>query len=148
MPFRAKVRKAFGGKKNGDASPSSGSSSPPKRTDIEYYKPGEIPRSKYRGPWNQTHQDKLQAFSFDGAGRDRKGSIPSAYSPRGTHAQSRRSSWVSRARSSLSGRSEHGDTNTARRKSHASHVGQVIENEDDDADVANGKQPKRTIIIE
>lgn len=106
MTFRAKVRKALKGNKSGDDSPSSRNSNrtnPPQRTDIEYYKSDEIPQSKYRGPWNQKHQDKLEAFSFEDAFRDRKASVPAAYSPRGTQVQSRRSSWMSRTRSSLGG---------------------------------------------
>jgi hypothetical protein len=140
MPFRAKVKKAFGGKaRDGGDSPSSSSSSPPQRTDIEYYKPGQVPPSKYRGPWNQKHQDKLHAFSFEDATRDRKEPIPAAYSPMGTQAQSRRSSWVSRARSSLGGsRSETEDGSAARKRSHASHVEQVVESAEDDADIGNG----------
>jgi hypothetical protein len=141
MPFREKVKKAFGGKKNsGDSPSSSGSNSPRKRTDIEYYKPGQIPSSKYRGPWNQKHQDKLQAFSFEDATQNRKGSIPSVYSPRGTNAQSRRSSWVSRARSSLGGsRNDQDNAHAARPKSHASHVGMVVEGTDDDDDIGHGR---------
>lgn len=66
-------------------------------------------------------------------------------------AQSRRSSWVSRARSSLGGRSGSGSGKTkveeapgsgigGRRKSHASHnhVELVVEGEEDEADVGNG----------
>ena len=136
MTFRAKVRKALkGNKSSGDDS----SGSPPKRTDIEYYKPGEIPRSKYRGPWNQKHQDQLHAFSFGDAFRDRRKSIPASCSPRGTLAQSRRSSWVSRARSSLGSRSGMEDNNAERRKSHASHIGQVVEANEEDADGGNGR---------
>ncbi|KAF7510970.1 hypothetical protein GJ744_005516 [Endocarpon pusillum] len=134
MTFRAKVRKALkGNKSSGDDS----SSSAPKRTDIEYYKPGEIPRSKYRGPWDQKHQDHLHAFSFKDALRDRRNSIPASCSPRGTPAQSRRSSWVSRARLSLGSRSGVEDGNAERRKSHASHIGQVAEANEEDADVGN-----------
>lgn len=140
MSFRAKVRKALKGKKNSDHSSStSNSTNPPKRTDIEYYKPGEIPRSKYRGPWNQKHQDKLEAFSFKDASRDRKTSMPVAFSPRGTQAQSRRSSWVSRARSSLGGRSHTEDGSSGRAVSHPSHIEQVVEGADDDNEVGNGK---------
>jgi hypothetical protein len=57
----------------------------------------------------------------------------------GTQAQSRRSSWVSRARSSLGGsRSETEDGSAARKRSHASHVEQVVESAEDDADIGNG----------
>jgi hypothetical protein len=136
MSFRAKVRRALKGSKG-----KSDDNNPPQRTDIEYYKPGEIPRSKYRGPWNQKHQDKLHAFSFEDAFRDPQPTIPTAQSPRGTTAQSRRSSWVSRARSSLGGRSSDlEDDGAARRKSHSRGVvGQVVETADEEADVGNGK---------
>lgn len=136
MTFRAKVKKALKGNRS---SGYDSSDSPPKRTDIEYYKPGEIPRSKYRGPWNQKHQDQLHAFSFEDAFRDRKNSIPASCSPRGTLAQSRRSSWMSRARSSLGSRSGMEDSSAGRRKSHTSHVGLVVEADEKDADVADGK---------
>ena len=139
MPFREKVKRAFGGKKE----PGVGADDVPKRDDIEYYKPSEMPSSRYRGPWNQKHQDSLQAFSFEDACRDGNDSVTPSYSPRGTRSQSRRSSWINRARSSLGGRSDSAEDGTGvRRKSHASHVEQVVEeaeNVDDDADVRNGK---------
>lgn len=137
MPFREKVKKALGGTRNSRDDPDS--NYPPRRSDIEYYKPHEIPRSKYRGPWNQKHQDSLQAFSFQEATQNRKGSIPASYSPRGTNAMSRRSSWLSKARSSLGSRSDQEGAKTPRRMSQMSHVGPVVEDADDDADVGNGE---------
>ena len=63
------------------------------------YKPGEtMPRPKYRGPWNQAHQDKLSAFSFGDAWKKRKSSAgtnksgprgDSEYSPMGSRLPSR-----------------------------------------------------------
>jgi hypothetical protein len=138
MPFREKVKKAFGGKK--DTNSDSSADYPPKRKDIEYYKPGEIPSSKYQGPWNQKHQDSLQAFSFEESFGNGKVPITPSYSPRGTLSQSRRSSWMNRARSSFGGRSDPGEDGPGvRRKSHASHVGKVVEEAGDDADVGNGE---------
>lgn len=46
---------------------------------------------------------------------------------------------MSRARSSLGSRSGMEDGNAERRKSHASHIGQVAEANEEDADVGNGK---------
>lgn len=138
MPFRAKVRSVFGGKKSAGDLTTPVSDRSPRRTDIEYYKPGQLPPSKYPGHWNEKHQRKLHAFSFQAASRDRKGSIPSSHSPGGSIAQSRRSSWASRVRQSLGGRDDE-DLNPARSKSHGSHVGQIVEGAEDEADVGNGK---------
>ena len=91
MPFRSTLKKAFSGRKSGDDSPSGVST--PKIPGVEYYKPGKVPPSKYRGKWDQEHQDRLQSYSFSDAFGKRSGSIPSLYSPTGTKAQSRRSSY-------------------------------------------------------
>ncbi len=136
MTFRAKVKKALKRNRSAGIDFSEG---PPTRADIEYYKPDEIPRCKYRGPWNQKHQDQLHAFSFEDAFRNRKNSIPASYSPGGTLAQSRRSSWVSRVRSSLGSRSGMEDSNEEQRQSHSNPVGLVVEADEEDADVGNGK---------
>ena len=59
------------------------------------YKPGEpMPRPKYRGPYNQAHQDKLSAFSFGGAWKRRRSSATagSDLSPMGSRIMSRRNS--------------------------------------------------------
>ncbi|KAL9127512.1 MAG: hypothetical protein Q9217_003622 [Psora testacea] len=48
------------------------------------YKPGEpMPRPKYRGPYNQAHQDKLSAFSFGDAWKKRKNSTGTDKSAKG-----------------------------------------------------------------
>lgn len=59
------------------------------------YKPGEpMPRPKYRGPYNQAHQDKLSAFSFGDAWKRRRsgGTVGSEMSPMGSRIMSRRNS--------------------------------------------------------
>lgn len=59
------------------------------------YKPGEpMPRPKYRGPYNQAHQDKLSAFSFGDAWKRRRssGTMGSDLSPMGSRIMSRRNS--------------------------------------------------------
>jgi len=96
MGVREKMKKAFGGKKSGESSPSDAGT--PKIPGVEYYKykPGQVPRSKYRGKWDQQHQDKLCAFSFAAAFRSRRGSEYSSYSPSGLKAQSRRASHISK----------------------------------------------------
>lgn len=104
MPFRARLKRALGGgTSNDDYDPSNplthGSS---KRAKKDYpentYKPGEsMPRPKYRGPWNQAHQDKLSAFSFGNSWSRRRSSTPtnkskrrnSEYSPMGSKLPSR-----------------------------------------------------------
>ena len=64
------------------------------------YKPHEMPKPKYRGPYNQAHQDKLSAFSFGGAWKRRKSSATgnSDMSPMGSRIMSRRgSAWSKRS---------------------------------------------------
>ncbi|KAI4277440.1 MAG: hypothetical protein LQ337_001761 [Flavoplaca oasis] len=108
MPFRAKVKRAFG--KNNDDSSEAGSdqsqaqskSSPQKtkKAKTEYpdnvYKPGQIPDSKYKGPYSREHQVKLHAFNFKTAFEGRRKSDQSLYSPMGTRLPSRKSSFLSR----------------------------------------------------
>ncbi len=107
MPFRAKVKRAFG--KSEDSSEagsdlSQGQSKPSpkkaKKPKIEYpdnvYKPGEIPDSKYKGPYNKEHQVKLHAFSFKTAFQGRRKSEQSLYSPMGSRLPSRKGSFLSR----------------------------------------------------
>lgn len=95
MPFRDKVKRAFG-RAGEDGSPltsvSSRSSRKEKKPTRGYpdnvYKPGEImPRPKYRAPYNKAHQDKLSAFSFGEAWTRRK-SDHSQYSPMGSRLTS------------------------------------------------------------
>lgn len=116
MPFRDKVKKAFG-KSNDDPSETSSDLSPtrskastkkPKKQKVDYpdnvYKPGEIPESKYKGPYDKKHQQKLHAFSFAAAFQGRRKSAQSLYSPMGSRLPSRmgslisRRSWVPRSR--------------------------------------------------
>ena len=126
MPFREKMKRAFG------RSPSTGdgsgltktSSKSSKRDPDSVYKPGEMPKSKYCGPYNQAHQDKLSAFSFGGAWTRRK-SDQSQYSPMGSRLPSQRGSM-------LSGRSPEA------RSRQQSYVGQVVESTEGDDDVVNG----------
>lgn len=133
MGFRAKMKRTFtGSNKSGDNSPTDPST--PKIPGVEYYKPHEIPRSKYRGNGDKAHQERLHAFSFADAFKSRRHSGTSSYSPTGTKAQSRRASYFSK--SSL--KSEV-DGTSLRRKS--TNPGPVREDADDDGDVANGQNP-------
>ncbi|KAL8704592.1 MAG: hypothetical protein Q9201_002239 [Fulgogasparrea decipioides] len=108
MPFRAKVKKAFG-KSNEDPSETSSdlsqvqckpSTKKTKKQKVEYpdnvYKPGEIPASKYNGPYDKKHQQKLHAFNFASAFQGRRKSEHSLYSPMGSRLPSRVSSFISR----------------------------------------------------
>lgn len=138
MPFRAKLRKTFSKKSPPSSTAASGDTTPDKfhrRSDVEYYEVHEIPKSKYRGRVDPVHQKKLHAFSFgDAFGRRASSIVSGAFSPRGTHAQSRRASWMSRTKSNASEHSQ-------RRKSIAAAAvtGQEPAKEDevDDTDVAN-----------
>jgi hypothetical protein len=127
MGVREKMKKAFGAKKSGGNSPSD----TPRIPGVEYYKPGRVPKSKYRGKWDQDHQDKLHAFSFAAAFRSRKGSGCSLYSPSGRKAQSRRPSYFSKK-----SKSDVDDT-SLRRKS--TDPGRVAEDADDQGDTTNGQ---------
>lgn len=151
MPFRQKLKKTFGSKKNGSGSDESSNSGTwsPQRTDIEYYKPNEIPKSKYRGKPDPEVVGKFEAYSFTDAFQTvrRKSSqaLSGTFSPGGTQAQSRRASWMSRTKSSLSTTSVGSDTDGAelRRKSVAS-VGapkeaDLEETEEDDTANASSK---------
>ncbi|KIX08052.1 uncharacterized protein Z518_02707 [Rhinocladiella mackenziei CBS 650.93] len=97
MGLRVKLRRAFTSKK---ASPDD---STPRneqyytdRTDIEYYKPHEIPKSKYKGRVDPEHQANLAAFSladaFSTARRRTSLALSGSFSPGGTKAQSRAAS--------------------------------------------------------
>ncbi|KAG8528887.1 uncharacterized protein KY384_006576 [Bacidia gigantensis] len=104
MPFRARVKRALtGSSNNAPYDPSNPLSQPPKRSKKDYpenvYKPGEsMPRPKYRGPWNQAHQDRLASFSFgnswnrrrESSGTQKSGrNSGSEYSPMGSRLPSR-----------------------------------------------------------
>ncbi|KAL9045635.1 MAG: hypothetical protein Q9214_001352 [Letrouitia sp. 1 TL-2023] len=80
MPFREKVKRAFGRPDGADSSdqsesPSKASTRKPKK-EKDYpenvYRPGEVPPSKYKGPYNREHQQKLHAFSFSNAFQGRR----------------------------------------------------------------------------
>lgn len=127
MPFREKMKRAFrrsSSVADGADLTKATSKASKKKDQDNIYKPGETPASKYRGPNNQAHQDKLSAFSFGSAWSRRK-SDQSEYSPMGSKLPSRRGSW-------LSGRGP------GARSRQQSHVGQVVESADADDDVANG----------
>ena len=107
-----------------------------------------MPRPKYRGPWNQAHQDKLSAFSFGSfsgkAGRRRSSAQASDLSPMGSRLPSRgpsraegRGSLGSRRGSAWSAFS--GGSRRARRSGVGSRGKQegVVEAEGDE-DVGNG----------
>ncbi|KAL9640607.1 MAG: hypothetical protein Q9164_000163 [Protoblastenia rupestris] len=123
MPFRAKMKRALGGGNGGatEYDPSNPLTHIPskrsRKDDRDYpenvYKPGEVmPRPKYRGPYNQAHQDKLSAFSFGDAWKKRKNSTGteksakggSEYSPMGSRLPSRGPSRRGSAWSAFSGK--------------------------------------------
>ena len=109
MPFRAKMKRALG-RTNSSSTGSdltqtdtnkSAKSKKPKKEKLpdNVYKPGEaMPRPKYRGPYNQAHQDKLSAFSFGDMWKRRRSSATanSDISPMGSRVMSRRGSAWSR----------------------------------------------------
>ena len=59
-----------------------------------FYKPGEMPKLKYRGPVDKEHKRRLHAFSFPTSFPNpaRRRSGQSLYSPYGTRLSSRRGS--------------------------------------------------------
>ena len=137
MPFRAKMKRALGrsGSSNEGSDLTTTSmnkstkSKKPKKEKLpdNIYKPGEpMPRPKYRGPYNQAHQDKLSAFSFGDAWRRRKSSATanSDMSPMGSRLMSRSGSMWSRKSNKLGSRQ-----NSAF---------QGVEEGEGDDDVANG----------
>jgi len=105
MGLRVRLRKTFSynnsNKKNSTESQSLGPNGETlymDRTDIEYYKPNEIPKSKYRGKVDPEHQASLQAFSladaFSAARRRSSLALSGTFSPGGTNAQSAAASRV------------------------------------------------------
>jgi hypothetical protein len=102
MGLRSSLKKTFTtNKKNSTSGPAVGPNGEQlymTRTDVEYYKPNEIPRSKYRGKVDPDHQASLQAFSmFDAFSVDRRRSslaLSGTFSPGGTKAQSAAASRV------------------------------------------------------
>ncbi|KAN0083863.1 hypothetical protein V8E54_002951 [Elaphomyces granulatus] len=72
MAFRDRMRRIF-------RRPASKDNGKPK---IEYYRRGEVPRSKYRGPVDPEHRRRLNSWSFAGATIDRRRSWDLDLSPR------------------------------------------------------------------
>jgi len=71
MAFRDRMRRIF-------RRPASKDNGKPK---IEYYRRGEVPRSKYRGPVDPEHRRRLNSWSFAGATIDRRRSWDLDLSP-------------------------------------------------------------------
>lgn len=63
MTFREKVKKAF--RRSSDKDKNNG------KPKIEYYRRGECPRSKYRGPVDPEHRRRLYDWNFETATADR-----------------------------------------------------------------------------
>ncbi|KAL8794194.1 MAG: hypothetical protein Q9195_003262 [Heterodermia aff. obscurata] len=108
MPFRAKMKRAFGRDSPDEASDqaqTNGKVSDKKKKKQKLpdnvYKPGEVmPRPKYRGPYDKEHQDKLTSFNFANAFSRRKSDY-SEYSPMGSKLPSRRGSFLGIGRKSF-----------------------------------------------
>lgn len=144
MGLRDRVKKTFkkkeGGSSSGGSTPSTGSDSIhyTGRTDIEYYKPHEIPRSKYRGRVDPEHKEKLDAFSFSDAfgtaQRRASQALSGVMSPGGTKSQSRRPSCISHV-------SNDGQNHLSRSGTSAGNppAPLIRENSNDDTDVLNGQ---------
>lgn len=117
MPFRSKLKKAFGGgsKDSGPGGTTSSVSDAIAKKDKSakkhkwnkktnewenwpenVYKPYEIPAPKYKRPPAKEHTKKLEKFTWDTDAHadDRRPSATSQYSPMGSKLQSRRSSQV------------------------------------------------------
>lgn len=153
MAIREKLRKTFGKKKDGsNSSGSSSVSSDPTyytgRKDIEYYKPHEIPKSKYRGRVDPEHKERLDAYSFGDAfaqvRRKSSQALSGIMSPGGTKSQSRRPSYMSYAskdaRSTATTPAHDIDNPLSRRPTDAGPPATLIrENSDDDTDVTNSE---------
>lgn len=67
MPFRERVRRVF-------HRPSSSSSAEDK-PKVQYYRRHEVPPSKFRGPFDKSHQKSLASWSFEGACVERSRSL-------------------------------------------------------------------------
>lgn len=168
MAIRERLRKTF--KKNKDSSSSGGStpstSSDPNhytgRTDIEYYKPHEIPKSKYKGKVDPQHKERLESYSFADAfstvRRKSSQALSGIMSPGGTKSQSRRPSYMSHmSKASKDGRKSVPSTpgprdgpNPLSRQGTAPEKppAQLIrENSEDDTDVSNGETNPSCVLI-
>ncbi|KAF9886894.1 hypothetical protein FE257_011017 [Aspergillus nanangensis] len=74
MSFRQKVRKVFHRQSSNAKSKDNG-------IKIEYYKRHEIPRSKFKGPFDPEHQQRLASWSFGEAHAIRERSLDLSLSP-------------------------------------------------------------------
>ncbi|BDD63762.1 hypothetical protein MPDQ_007175 [Monascus purpureus] len=91
MPLRDKFKRVFGRPSNKSSSNSNGGNTNSNGIKIEYYRRGEVPPSKFRGPFDREHQKRLAAWTFEGAmaARCRTPDIP--LSPCTTHPEVMRS---------------------------------------------------------
>lgn len=95
MNFKDKFKKVFHRNSNGHSSSKSNSNSKSKSNGngsrngikIEYYKRGEIPPSKFRGPFDPEHQKRLAAWSFEAAQAERPRALDPPLSPCTTLSQ-------------------------------------------------------------
>jgi len=135
MPFRARIKQAFSrssvSEEGADLTQVASKASKKEKkqkTPDNVYKFGEVmPKAKYRGPVNQEHQEKLQAFNFSNA-FGRRNSEQSQYSPFGSKFPSRRGSFLSRlSLGPKSGQHSQAGTGTT-----------VVESAAGDDDVTNG----------
>lgn len=83
MTFRDKVKRVFRRPSNNKYSPNNGNSNNTNSNGIkiEYYRRGEIPPSKFRGPFDRAHQKRLAAWTFEGAMAERCRSMDLTLSP-------------------------------------------------------------------
>ena len=162
MPIRARLKRAFGGSSNNDYDPSNPLTQPPnKKSKKDYpenvYRPGEsMPKPKYRGPWNQAHQDKLSAFTFGDAWKRRKSNMTnksaqsaqanSEYSPMGSRLPSRGASRRGSTWSAFSFKGGRrawgvGSREPSRQNIHDKGRERLVENDGGDDNVMNGGSP-------
>lgn len=151
MPFRERAKNLFKTKSRGSSISKTDSNEGSlyegrERWPSNVYKPGEeMPRPKYRAIPKKEHKEKLEAFNF--ADSWRKKSFQSTYSPMGTRAPSRRTSFLSYGKKSAASRSasvtsmETDKSGLRQREGHAAvatRLSTEAEQEGDD-DVANGE---------
>ncbi|KAJ5779828.1 hypothetical protein N7457_007548 [Penicillium paradoxum] len=74
MTFRERVKRVFRSSSKNDGKPK-----------IEYYRRSECPPSKFKGPFDRTHQKNLAAWSFSGAMVERTRSFDLSLSPCATY---------------------------------------------------------------
>jgi len=159
MAIRERLRKTFSYKKkdgssSGGSTPSTGSdpSHYTGRTDIEYYKPHEIPKSKYKGKVDPEHKERLESYCFAAAfttvRRKSSQALSGIMSPGGTKSQSRRASYMSHmskasrdgGRKSIADNSVSNEPPISKSGTLAGPPATLIrENSDDDTNVLNGE---------